>query len=237
MPEQTFLLQLSLVWGCLQYLKVHFLAAYLTECGIYYFRQEINSSGLKLHNIAVFASGAGSNARELLKHFSNHPAVRVGLVVSNKPGVGVLQVAQEYKTPSLVLESIDLYESNHIGTILSEHEIEYIVLAGFLLKIPDSLVSLFSGKMINIHPALLPKFGGKGMYGNRVHTAVKEQGETKTGITIHLVNEHYDEGRIVFQASCPVLETDSVDDIRAKVQQLEHIHFPTIVEKVVTGEL
>lgn len=189
------------------------------------------------HNIAVFASGAGSNTRELLQHFSSHPSVNIRLVVSNKPDAGVLQVAKEFKIPTLVNADLAFYESNCIGEMLAEQEVEFIVLAGFLLKVPDSLVAQYNGKMINIHPALLPKFGGKGMYGNRVHSAVKEQQESETGITIHFVNEHYDEGQVIFQASCPVLPTDTVEDIKRKVQDLEHAHFAKVVEKVVTGGL
>lgn len=187
------------------------------------------------HCIAIFASGNGSNARKLLEYFSSHPTIRVGLVVSSKSEAGVLQVAADFQVPSIVLDKSALYESNHIGQILSKYGISYIVLAGFLRKIPDSLVSLFNNRIINIHPALLPKFGGKGMYGDYVHQAVKEAGEKETGITIHLVNEHYDEGRVLFQASCPVLPQDSVEDIRQKVQYLEHLHFAEAVEKAVAG--
>ncbi|MES2629834.1 MAG: phosphoribosylglycinamide formyltransferase [Bacteroidota bacterium] len=192
---------------------------------------------MKPVNIAIFASGAGSNARALLSHFSNDPAVRVAVVISNKAGAGVHEVAQEFDVPSVVLGDIGAYESNLIEEMLSSHQVDFIVLAGFLLKVPDSLVQLYANRIINIHPALLPKFGGKGMYGNRVHAAVKAQGETETGITIHYVNEHYDEGAVIFQASCPVAPEDSEDDIRKKVQELEHLHFPAIVSKVVKGEL
>ncbi len=192
---------------------------------------------MKVNKLAIFASGAGSNARALLKHFSGHTEVQVALVVTNKPDAGVIKVAEEFGVPVVVLDKITLYESNSIGGLLENHQVNYIVLAGFLLKVPDSLVKSFEEHMINIHPALLPKFGGKGMYGNRVHTAVKEQGETETGISIHLVNEHFDEGRILFQASCPVIPSDTIDDIRLKVQALEHTHFAPVVEKAVKGEL
>lgn len=192
---------------------------------------------MKQKNIAIFASGTGSNAEQLMKHFSAHPHIHVGVVVSNKATAGVLDIAKRFNIPTVVLDSIGSYESNSIQQILESYQTDYIVLAGFLLKIPDSLVQAFPDRMVNIHPALLPKFGGKGMYGNRVHAAVKEAGEPQTGITIHLVNEHYDEGRVLFQAACDVNEEDSIDDIRQKVQQLEHQHFAPVVEKLVSGEL
>ncbi len=187
------------------------------------------------HNIAIFASGAGSNAEQLLNRFSSHPSINVALIVSNKANAGVLEIAKRFHVPAVVLDKSAFYESNRIVEILQECDINFVVLAGFLLKVPDVLVQRFANKMINIHPALLPKFGGKGMYGNHVHQAVKDQGEKETGITIHLVNEHYDEGAILFQASCPVVVEDSVETIREKVQRLEHKHFANVVEKTILG--
>lgn len=187
------------------------------------------------YNLAIFASGAGSNAEQVLKFFRSHPAIKVALVVSNRSNAGVLDIAKAYGVPTVIVGKSELYESNHIVEILRNFEINFIVLAGFLLKVPAVLVELFPDKIINIHPALLPKFGGKGMYGIHVHQAVKDGNETETGITIHYVNEHYDEGNIIFQASCAILPTDEVDTIRQKVQKLEHEHFPIVIEKLLTG--
>ncbi len=188
------------------------------------------------HNIALFASGAGTNAGQVLKYFSGHPSINVALVVSNREKAGVHEVAKTFGVPSVIVPKSDFYDSNRIVEILQEFRIDFVVLAGFLLKIPEVLVRLFPNKMINIHPALLPKFGGHGMYGNFVHQAVKDAGETESGITIHYVNENYDEGNTIFQASCPVLNTDDVDTIRRKVQELEHQHFAPVIEKLLLGE-
>jgi phosphoribosylglycinamide formyltransferase-1 len=184
-------------------------------------------------NIAIFASGAGSNARKIIGYFNNSPDVRVALVVSNKKDAGVLDIAREHGIPTQVIDRKMFYETEIVLDILKKHGIEFIVLAGFLWLIPAYLVRTFPKKIVNIHPALLPKFGGKGMYGMRVHEAVKESGETESGITIHWVNEHYDEGDIVFQSSCPVSPDDSPADIARKVQQLEHRYFPEVIEKLI----
>ena len=186
-------------------------------------------------NIAIFASGTGSNARKIIEYFKNSPDIKVALVVSNKKDAGVLEIAREHGIPTQVIDRKMFYETEDLLGILKKHEIGFVVLAGFLWLIPSYLVKSFEKKMVNIHPALLPKFGGKGMYGMRVHEAVKETGETETGITIHWVNEHYDEGNIVFQTSCVVSPEDSPADIARKVQQLEHRHFPTVIEQLITS--
>jgi phosphoribosylglycinamide formyltransferase-1 len=185
-------------------------------------------------NIAIFASGTGSNARKIIGYFKNSPDIRVALVVSNKKDAGVLDIAREHAIPTQVIDRQMFYETEDLLDILKKHDIGFIVLAGFLWLIPSYLVKSFEKKIINIHPALLPKFGGKGMYGMRVHEAVQESGETQTGITIHWVNEHYDKGDIVFQESCPVSPEDSPADIARKVQELEHRHFPKVIEKLIT---
>lgn len=184
-------------------------------------------------NIAIFASGTGSNARKIIEYFKNSPYVKVALVVSNKKDAGVLDIAREHDIQTQVIDRKMFYEREDLLGILKKHDIGFIVLAGFLWLIPSYLVKSFEKKMVNIHPALLPKFGGKGMYGMRVHEAVKETGETESGITIHWVNEHYDEGNIVFQASCTVSPDDAPADIARKVQRLEHEHFPAVVEKLI----
>ncbi|MBX2889476.1 MAG: phosphoribosylglycinamide formyltransferase [Saprospiraceae bacterium] len=184
-------------------------------------------------HLAIFASGTGSNARKIIEHFKNSPDVRVALVVSNKKDAGVLDIARAHDIPTQVLARKMFYETEDLLGILKQHDIGFIVLAGFLWLIPSYLVQSFDKKMVNIHPALLPKYGGKGMFGRHVHEAVKANGETETGITIHYVNEHYDEGDIVFQARCPVRPEDTPEDIARKVQQLEHQHFPLVVEHLV----
>jgi phosphoribosylglycinamide formyltransferase-1 len=184
-------------------------------------------------NVAIFASGTGSNAKKIIEYFKDSPDVRVALIVSNKKDAGVLDIAREHDLPTQVIDRQMFYETQDLLGILKKHKIGFVVLAGFLWLVPSYLVKSFPKKMLNIHPALLPKFGGKGMYGMRVHEAVKETGETETGITIHFLNEHYDEGNIVFQISCPVSPDDSPADIARKVQQLEHRHFSFVIEKLI----
>ncbi len=185
-------------------------------------------------NIAIFASGSGSNARKIMEHFKNHPSVKVALVVSNKKDAGVLDIAKEYGIDTLTVSKSTFYETDSILTSLSDYNISFIVLAGFLLLVPQYIIRRFNKKIVNIHPALLPKFGGKGMFGIHVHEAVKEAGEKETGITIHYCNEHYDEGNVIFQARCPVFPNDTAEDIAKKVLSLEHEHFAKVIEQVLT---
>jgi len=185
-----------------------------------------------LKRIAIFASGTGSNAKKIVEHFQGHQSIEVSLIVSNNQGAKVLDMARTYNIPTLVLNKVQLKDRNYILEKFSIFPIDFIVLAGFLLLIPRYLVGDFPERIVNIHPALLPKFGGKGMYGMNVHRAVKESGETKTGITIHYVDENYDEGSIIFQASCPVLPAHSPEDIAKNVLHLEHTHFAVTVEKI-----
>jgi phosphoribosylglycinamide formyltransferase-1 len=186
-------------------------------------------------NIAVFASGAGSNARAIMEHFRGSAEVQVRLVVSNKAGAPVLDSARSMGVETLTIYREGFYHSGLLLDQLKQRHIEFIVLAGFLWLVPDYLVQAFSGRIVNIHPALLPKYGGKGMYGMRVHEAVKNAGDAHTGITIHYVNEHYDQGRIIFQARCPVEPGDSPAEIARKVQALEHRHFPAVLEQLLLG--
>jgi phosphoribosylglycinamide formyltransferase 1 len=188
-----------------------------------------------MRNIAIFASGGGSNARKIIEHFINHPSVKVALVISNKQDAGVLNIAKEHGIDTLIISKSVFYETDDILKTLTQYRISFIVLAGFLLLVPQYIISRFNKKIINIHPALLPKFGGKGMYGSHVHEAVKQAHETETGITIHFCNAHYDEGDIIFQAKTPVLPDDSPQDIACKVLALEHEHFAKVIEKVVIG--
>lgn len=196
---------------------------------------ELGTSNFKLQTLAIFASGGGSNARRIMEHFSGSEQVRVGLVVSNKAEAGVLDIAREHGVPTHLISRKSFYETEDILRVLQEKSVDFVVLAGFLWLVPGYLVRAFSGKIVNIHPALLPKYGGKGMYGHHVHEAVKAAGETETGITIHFVNEQYDDGDIVFQAKCPVSPHDSPADIARNVLRLEHEHFPQVIQNLLSS--
>jgi phosphoribosylglycinamide formyltransferase 1 len=186
-------------------------------------------------NIAIFASGTGTNAAKLIEYFRQHPNIRVSLIVSNRSDAGVLTLAQAQGIDQLVLQRAAFYETHSLLGDLQARQIGGIVLAGFLWLMPEYLVKAYAGRMVNIHPALLPRYGGKGMYGMNVHRAVKAAGDTHTGITIHYVNEHYDQGDIIFQARCAIAPEDSPEDIARKVQQLEHRHFAPVVEGLFQG--
>ena len=181
--------------------------------------------------LAVFLSGAGSNAEKIFSYFKDHPSICVGLVLSNNLEAQGLQRAIKFNIPARTFTKQQFRESDEVLDWLKEAEITHIVLAGFLWMIPINLIKAYPNRIINIHPALLPKFGGKGMYGIKVHEAVKTANETQTGITLHEVNEKYDEGKIIFQATCNVLPTDTPELIAGKVQALEHTHYPTEIEK------
>jgi phosphoribosylglycinamide formyltransferase-1 len=185
--------------------------------------------------IAIFASGTGSNAREIIKHFQNSDTISVSLIISNKQTAPVLDIGKQFDINTLVINRVSFYKSEEILKNLLDHKIDFIVLAGFMWLIPKYLVKNYDGKIINIHPALLPKYGGKGMYGMNVHKAVHEAKEPETGITIHFVNEHYDKGNIIFQAKCTLDVTDTAESIAQKVHKLEHQNFPKVIEKVVSG--
>ena len=183
------------------------------------------------HRIALFASGSGTNAEAIMRHFKEHEKIEVALLMSNNPNAFALQRAKKFNVPSVVFSRQQFRESDTVLQWLKEKEITDIVLAGFMWLMTANIISQYPGKIINIHPALLPKFGGKGMYGHHVHQAVKAAGEKETGITIHLVNEQYDEGKILFQASCPINPTDSPEQIAEQVHRLEHQHYPAQIEK------
>ena len=192
-----------------------------------------------MKQIAIFASGAGSNAKKIIEHFAlpdqkgNSPA-KVTLVVCNKPDAGVLKIAAENNIATLIIDKEKFFRGNGYTDELAAAGIDIIVLAGFLWKVPAALIKAFPKKIINIHPALLPKYGGKGMYGHFVHEAVVANKETETGITIHYVDEVYDHGQIILQASCQVTEKDTPDTVAKKVQLLEHRHFPATVALLCT---
>jgi phosphoribosylglycinamide formyltransferase-1 len=180
--------------------------------------------------IAIFASGNGSNVENITKYFQNHATVEISLVLTNNPNAYVIERAKNLGIKSLVFSKTEFLENDKILHYLKENDIKLIVLAGFLLKIPENIIKVFPDKIINIHPALLPKYGGKGMYGDKVHRAVVKNKETESGITIHYVNEYYDEGEIIFQAKCAVLPNDSYEDVAAKIHKLEYEHFPKVIE-------
>ena len=186
-------------------------------------------------NIAIFASGSGSNAENIFRYFQGNDAVSIRLIIANKSDAYVLQRAENLGVPSLVFLNPEWKTAENILPELRKHGIDFIILAGFLLCIPDALLYAYPNKIINIHPALLPKYGGKGMYGDRVHQAVVAAGETESGITIHYINEEYDEGEMIAQFKCPVNPEDTYEDVASKVHALEYEHFPKVIEKVVTA--
>jgi phosphoribosylglycinamide formyltransferase 1 len=182
-------------------------------------------------HLAIFASGAGSNAQRIIQHFSSSHQIKCSLVVCNKPGAGVIDIAAKAGIPVLMIEKEPFFRGDAYTADLKDRGIDFIVLAGFLWKLPSRLVAAYPGKIINIHPALLPKYGGKGMYGNFVHEAVIAAGEKESGITIHYVDELYDHGNIIFQASCPLVEGDTPATLAHKIHLLEHAHYPAVIEK------
>ncbi|MFY8013450.1 MAG: phosphoribosylglycinamide formyltransferase [Saprospiraceae bacterium] len=186
-------------------------------------------------NIAILASGAGSNAQKILEYFSDRMDIAVRLIVSNKPEAGVLNIAKLASVDTLVVSRDSFYSSTDLLVELDKYNIDFIVLAGFLWLIPPYLIQHYPDRIINIHPALLPKYGGKGMYGHFVHEAVHSAKETHSGITIHYVNEKYDEGSIVFQERCEILPSDQPVDIARKVQVLEHSYYPTVIDQLVSS--
>lgn len=188
---------------------------------------------MKTKNIAIFASGSGTNAENIIKYFEKKNDISVKLVLSNKNDAFVLKRAQNFNVDSFVFSRQELKEADSIINKLSEYKIDFIVLAGFLLMVPKNIIEAFPHKIINIHPALLPKYGGKGMYGDFVHNAVIANKEKESGITIHFVNDKYDEGAIIFQDKCIVEKNDTAYSLAQKIHKLEYKHFPRIIEKVV----
>ena len=189
------------------------------------------ASSAPIH-IAIFASGAGSNARKIIEYFENKGLrIKISLIVCNVAGAGVLEIAKEKGIPSLIINKTDFSATGYVDS-LQNADINFIVLAGFLWKVPEVLVRAYPKAIINIHPALLPKYGGKGMYGARVHEAVIAAGEKESGITIHWVNEHYDEGAIIFQAKCSINASDTAESLANKIHALEHAHFAPTIEKL-----
>ncbi len=185
--------------------------------------------------IAIFASGNGTNAENIIKYFQNKSFAQVVMVLSNNQNAKVIERAKNLSITGLVFSRKDLYDSEDIITFLKE-KADFIVLAGFIWKIPQALIEAFPNKIINIHPALLPKHGGKGMYGMFVHEAVKKNREKVSGITIHYVNGRYDEGSIIFQKEVALLPTDSPEDIAIKIHQLEYQYFPRLIGQLLSAD-
>lgn len=183
-----------------------------------------------MQRIAIFASGNGSNAVKIIEHFKGHSNMDVALILSNKSTAAIVEKAEALGVETLCFNRNDFYEDEVVVETLKQKSIDLIVLAGFLWLIPNTLIKAFENRILNIHPALLPKFGGKGMYGMNVHRAIIESGEKESGITIHLVNEEYDKGQILFQEKCSVESTDGAEDVAKKVQRLEHQHFANQIE-------
>ncbi|RIJ36645.1 phosphoribosylglycinamide formyltransferase [Pontibacter oryzae] len=183
-------------------------------------------------NIVIFASGSGSNAQRLLEHFEHHPEIRVAALFSNNPKAYALQRAETYHVPAFLFSRDEFYNSDKIVEQVQQFKPDLVVLAGFLWLVPQNFLQALPDSIINIHPALLPKYGGKGMHGLNVHTAVVQAGDDKSGITIHRINEEYDKGEFILQEHCPVYPTDTPEELAARVLQLEHKFLPLVVEKL-----
>lgn len=181
--------------------------------------------------IAIFASGSGSNAERITEYFSSNNHVEVCLFLTNNPAAGVIERGQRLNIPTLIFNKKLFAKTDKIVEILQSEGIDWVILAGFLWLVPSNLTRAFENRMINIHPALLPKYGGKGMWGHHVHEAVVANKEKETGITIHYVNEHYDEGKVIFQAKCDVTENDTPESVASKIHALEHQYFPEVIYK------
>jgi phosphoribosylglycinamide formyltransferase-1 len=193
-------------------------------------RNSPSNNNRQIH-LAIFASGTGTNTKKIIEHFKNNPHIKIEVIVTNKAGAGVLQVAKENNIDQLLI-SKDQLTNNNIIQDLRKRKIDLIILAGFLLKIPPVLIQAFPKKIINIHPALLPAYGGKGMYGMHVHEAVIANKEKQSGISIHYVDEIYDHGEIIFQATCNIGPADNAKSLAQKIHELEHAHYAAVIETV-----
>ena len=183
-------------------------------------------------NIAIFVSGSGTNCENIIRHFTDSKNVKIALVLSNRSDAYALVRAEKYNIPTAILPKTDFYKEEQLLGLMQTYAIDFIVLAGFLLMIPDFLIHAYNRRMVNLHPALLPKFGGKGMYGHHVHEAVKAAGETETGMTVHWVSSICDGGEIIAQYRTPINPEDTPDDIAAKEHSLEQKYFPKVIEQV-----
>jgi len=189
---------------------------------------------MEMKNIAIFASGSGTNAENIAEYFKKSSDVKIALIVCNKAEAYVMERAKRLGIPAIILTGVQMKNETEVLAILKQYDIRFIVLAGYLLRIPEYLVQAFPKAIVNIHPALLPLHGGKGMYGDRVHEEVIRCGDKESGITIHYVNEQYDSGAIIFQAKCPVLPTDTPHDLASRIHALEYAHFPHVIAETVS---
>jgi formyltetrahydrofolate-dependent phosphoribosylglycinamide formyltransferase len=248
-----YILLITLLWPiCVMLISIplgqfNFFRRYLIKVWGKMSGKKGNSKNAAITNIAIFASGAGSNAEQIIA--ASYPSLllqekgeantevknstyRVSLIVCNKPGAGVLAIAQKAGIPSLLIEKERFFNGDNYLPELAKHKIDFIVLAGFLWKIPVPLIQAYPKKIVNIHPALLPKYGGKGMYGSKVHEAVIAAGENESGISIHYVDDIYDHGEIIFQARCEVAENDTAASLAQKIHALEHANYPKVIDKI-----
>lgn len=193
----------------------------------------ISDKNSTLKHLVIFASGAGSNAQQIINYFRNSTIAKVVLVACNKPGAGVINIAQKENIPVLMIEKDRFFRGDSYLPEFEQVHTDFIILAGFLWKIPQALINAYPRRIINIHPALLPKYGGKGMYGQYVHESVLNAGEIESGITVHYVDEHYDHGDVIFQTACPILENDTPDALAKRIHQLEHLYYPEVIETLV----
>lgn len=191
---------------------------------------------MKQARLAIFASGKGTNAQKIIEYFKGNPGIKICLILTNNPRAGVLEVASKFQIPAVSFTRDEFYNTDLITEKLYNEKVTHVVLAGFLWLVPEKLISRFPDRIVNIHPALLPRFGGKGMYGKHVHEAVKQSGENESGITIHLVNTKYDDGRYLHQQKVNIYENDSVDEIEKKVQRLEHACYAEIIERWIQND-
>jgi len=185
-----------------------------------------------MKRIAIFASGSGSNAENIANYFNNNNNVEISLILTNNPNAFVIDRAKKLNIPSIVFNKSEFTSSDRIVRQLQDNNIDLVVLAGFLWMIPENLIKAYPNKIVNIHPALLPNYGGKGMYGDNVHKAVIENQEKESGITIHFVNEKYDEGEIIFQAKCDIQPNDTLDDLASNIHTLEYEYFPKTIDLI-----
>ena len=195
---------------------------------------DITQNNHSIKKVAIFASGAGSNTKKIIEHFEGNVDIAISLIVCNKQHAGVVDIAYEKQLAVLIIEKDRFFTGDGYVEELKRFEIDFIVLAGFLWKIPETIIHHYRNKIINIHPALLPNYGGKGMYGLKVHQAVITAGDAESGITIHYVDEQYDNGDVIFQARCPVLKTDTPETLAERIHQLEHTNFPRVIEECVS---
>lgn len=231
----AYIILISLLWPfcvlliSLPFGQFSFFKSYLIKIGNIILGKKLPTPPM----IAIFASGAGSNALKIINYFNAHPTTgTITVIVCNKPGAGVLDIAKQHHINTMLLDKEQFFHSNYYIDELKKLGVQFIVLAGFLWKVPSPLIKAYPNKIINIHPALLPKYGGKGMYGTKVHEAVIAAGESESGITIHYVDELYDHGNIIFQATCKIEVGDDANALAQKIHLLEHQHYPAVIEQV-----